>query len=299
MINVRSDFFKGFFWSLAGTIVVSTNFVTAKYGLEGFNVETFSLVWTSAAAVYSLFIVLAMGYREQLALPGYTISKIVLLGLVTGAGMLLFWAGLAQLDPLFAAFISRFTPILTILLSAVFLGERLMVRELSPAVLMVLGSLLSAIGQWHIVGIGMILILLSCCSGAIQNLMAKMVVNAVHPNVLVFYRVGIGALVIALWTLSVGKANFDVQLPYWSATLLGAFLGPCASHLLTYRAFRYWGLSRATLVMTVQPLFILPMAYLAFGKLPTQKELLGGFMILAGAFWFTWIHFMKGTQLRT
>jgi drug/metabolite transporter (DMT)-like permease len=147
MIHVRSDFFKGFFWSLAGTVVVSTNFVTAKYGLEGFNVETFSFVWTSAAAAYSLFIVLAMGYRKQLVLPGYTI--------------------------------------------------------------------------------------------------------------------------------------------------LGAFLGPTASWLLLYRSFRYWGLSRATLVMTAQPLFILPMGYLAFGKLPTQKELLGGFMILAGAFWFIWIHFMR------
>jgi len=47
-IDARSDPLKGFFYALAGSVLVSTNWVTAKYGLRGFNPETFSLVWTSA-----------------------------------------------------------------------------------------------------------------------------------------------------------------------------------------------------------------------------------------------------------
>ena len=33
-IRARSDLLKGFLYSLTGTLLLSTNFVTAKYGLE-------------------------------------------------------------------------------------------------------------------------------------------------------------------------------------------------------------------------------------------------------------------------
>ncbi len=289
-IYTRGDPFKGFLYSLAGTILVSTNFITAKYGLEGFNPETFSLVWTSAAAVYSLAIVLATGHWRQMALPAHAIRGIALMGLATGAGMILTWAGLARLDPSFAAFLWRFSPVLTLLLSALLLGERLMVKELVPVAVMVLGGSLSAVGRWHIVGMGMTLTLLGCFATAVQMLIAKVKVSEVHPNVLVFYRAGIGALVIALWTLPTGKADFDAATSYWAVTLLGAFLGPCASFLLTFRSYRYWDLSRSSIVLMAQPLFVLPLAYFVFGKLPAGIELVGGLVILVGAFWLGWIH---------
>jgi len=207
--------------------------------------------------------------------------------------MIVSWAGLARLDPSFTAFLWRFQPVLTIALSALFLGERLVNREWLPIAIMISGGALSTMGRWEIVGTGVILTLLACCAGAMQMLIAKIVVTAIHPTVLVFYRVGIATLVIALWTLPTGKVNFDVQSSYWLVTLLGAFLGPCASYLLTFRSFRYWDLSRYSMILTAQPLFVLPLAYLFLDKLPTQKELLGGCMILAGVVWLTWIHFVR------
>lgn len=275
---------------------MSTNFVTAKYGLRGFNPETFSLVWTSAAAVYSLIIVLATGHWRQTRLPTHAIGKISLMGLTTGAGMVLAWSGLAQLDPSFQAFLWRFQPVLTILLSALVLGERLMVKELIPVAAMVLGGCLGGIGRWHIVGTGMILTLLACYAVAVQLVIAKMTVAEIHPNALVFYRVGIGALIIALWTLLTGKGNLGVGASYWLVTLLGAFLGPCASFLLTFRSYRYWDLSRSAVVKTVEPLLVLPLSYMVLGQRPAAKELLGGCLILMGGFWFAWIHLMSRTR---
>ena len=296
-IHTRSDPSKGFFYALAGSVLVSTNWVTAKYGLRGFNPETFSLVWTSAASVYSLIVVLATGHRRQIVLPAHVIRKVALMGLATGVGMILVWSGLAQLDPSFQAFLWRFQPVLTILLSALFLGERLTVKELVPVAAMVLGGFVGAIGRWHIVGSGMILTIFACFAFAVQMLIAKRLVAEIHPNVLVFYRVGIGALIIALWALLTGKADFGVEASYWLVTLLGACLGPCASFLLTFRSYRYWDLSRSAVVKTVEPLFVLPVSFVVLAKLPTGKELLGGCLILVGAFWFAWIHFMGRIRL--
>lgn len=292
-IDFKTDTFKGLLYALGGTILVSTNFITAKYGLQGFNPETFSLVWTTAAAFYSFIVILISGQFNKMALSLSSLKSIALLGLATGAGMLLGWAGLARLDPSFTAFLWRFQPVLAIVMSMVFLGERFLYKEIIPISIMIFGSLLSTLGRWDIVGVGTILTLFACIAAALQMLIAKVKVREIKPNILVFYRVGIGAIVIMFWTFLSGKADFNVEPSYWYVTLLGAFLGPCVSFLLTFRSYRYWELSRSSIVRTIQPIFVVPLAYIVFGKLPVMRELIGGSIILIGAFYFAWIHFLK------
>ncbi|KPJ49411.1 hypothetical protein AMJ40_05605 [candidate division TA06 bacterium DG_26] len=290
------DPLKGFVYSLFGTALVSTNFVTAKYGLQGFNPETFSLIWTVAAAAYTAVIVLITGHlRETYMLPRSALFRIIGMGVATGVGMILSWQGLARLDPSFASFLWRFESVLTVVFGVILLRERLLLRELVPMGVMVSGGLLSTIGRWNIVGVGTILTMLACCTVTVQLILAKTESRRVYPDVLVFYRVAIASAVITLWTFLIKKADFHAQPSYWWITLLGAFLGPCASFLLTFRAYRYWELSRATIVRTAQPLFVLPMALLFFHEIPKGRGLLGGLLILCGAFWLTWMH-LGGTK---
>lgn len=286
-----SDTTKGFLHSLMGTFLLSTNFVTAKYGLRGFNPETFSLVWTSAAVFYAfIFNVSTKGIRK-LVIPSQSVNKILILGIFTGAGMLLTWAGLSELDPTFQSFIYRFQPALNIGLAALFLGERILVKEVFPFILMVAGGLISFIGRWDVVGIGVILTLLAIMAVAGQMLIAKERIKDVDSNVMVFYRVLFGAIVIAIWTFSTGKADFHVELSYWLITLLGALLGPTLSWVFTFRSYQYWELSRSSIVLTIQPLFVFPMAYVFLGQLPEENEILGGIIILIGAMWLMWVHY--------
>lgn len=281
---------KGFVFSLIATILVSSNFVTVKYGLRGFNPHAFSVIWTISATIYAIVIVLATGLRKELTIPRRSIVPIIVLGVTTGAAMLLGWAGLALLDPSFASFIWRFFPVLTILLSALFLKERITPIEAVPIAVMVAGGAISVLGRWNVVGTGILLTICACMAAAIQMLIAKVKVTQIHPNVLVFYRVAIAALVIALWTFSIGKAEFHASPRYWLVTMLGAFLGPCASFLFMFRSYQYWGLSRSSIVQISQPLFVLPMAFVFLRRLPTFRGLIGGLLILAGAFWLAWLH---------
>jgi len=287
---MHRDNTRGFLYALGGTLLVSTNYITAKYGLMGFNPETFSFVWTLAASVYSFIILIISGHVNDLAIPAQNVRSIAVLGLATGVGMILAWSGLSLLDPSFASFLWRFSPVLIIILSIFVLGERLRWVEAVPIAIMVLGGAMTTLGRWHIVGAGVVLTLLGCIAVAVQMLVVKMNVGDIHPNVLVFYRVALAALVIGLWGLVNGKLYFEVETSHLLVTLTGAFLGPSASFLLTFRSYRYWELSRSSIVLTGQPLLVLPMAYLAFHKIPTGMELLGGFVILAGAFCLVWMH---------
>lgn len=287
---------KGFAFALIATILVSTNFITVKYALRGFNSHAFSVLWTVFATIYAFIIVLATGLRKELILPRNCLLPILLLGITTATAMLLGWAGLALLDPSFASFIWRFFPSLTIVLSAVLLKERFYAIEILPIAVMIIGGVISSIGRWSMVGTGIILTICACFAAAIQMLIAKVKVRQIHPNVLVFYRVGIAALLIALWTFSIGKAQFHSPPRYWLVTMLGAFLGPCASFLFMFRSYRYWGLSRSSIVHISQPLFVLPMAFIFLRKLPSSRGLIGGFLILSGAFWLVWLHFRQKSK---
>lgn len=277
---------KGLSYSLAATVLLSTNFVTAKYAMRGFDPWTFSLLWTSAAAVYAFIVVILSGQIREIILAKRHLAAMLWLGLATAVAMILAWAGLNLLNPSFAAFLFRFLPVLTIIFAMIFLSERPNLRLLAPAGLMVVGGCISTLGRWEVVGLGALLILLACCAAATQSLIAKIKVSQLHPNIVTFYRVFVGASILAIVVLGSGKAEFThVQTKYWALMLLGALLGPCLAHLLMFRSYMYWELSRSSMVHTVQPLFVIPLAYLFFDKFPTGMELLGGIVIMMGAFW--------------
>ncbi|MDP6439851.1 MAG: DMT family transporter [Candidatus Brocadiia bacterium] len=288
---------RGLLYAVGGTFLLATNFCTAKYAMggfdsaEGFDPGTFALVWTSAAAFYSLVICLATGRTRELAVPRRAAWAPALLGVCTGAGMLLAWAALDRLDPPLAAFIARFTTVMTVILGVVLLRERLRGMEVVAMAVMVTGGLISTVGRWEIVGLGVALMFLTCAATALQNLVAKVCVRTIHPSSLVFLRLAIGAAVIAVWVLGRGAANFQVPARYWIVALLGAFLGPCLAHHFTFRAYHCWDLSRVSIVRTAEPLFVLSLALLVSGRLPAGRELLGGGIILVGAFLLAWIHF--------
>jgi drug/metabolite transporter (DMT)-like permease len=281
---------KGFLFALAGTILVSTNFVTAKYGLQGFNPYTFSMIWTISATCFAFIITVLSNRTKELLVPRHLILRMVALGFVTGVGMILGWAGLALLDPSFASFLWRFGPALTIIASYIVLREKMSAWEVLPFFVMLIGGVISTVGVWHAVATGVVLTFLACVTVAIQMLIAKKSIGDLHPNTLVFYRVGGAAVTIMLYSLLINKVEFTGNITHWTSTIVGALLGPCCSFLLTFRSYRYWSLSRSSIVLTIQPLFVLPMAYMIFGRIPTVLQLIGGAIILAGALWLAWLH---------
>ena len=287
------DPLKGFLYSLAGVVLVSTNFVTAKFGLSGFNPETFSFVWTAAATLYSFLICLFFKEsRAELFHPKH-LNALLFIGVTTAITMLLCWTGLSLLDPVFASLIWRFFPVMTTLAGVLFLKERLMKDEIVAMLMMVAGSIYGIKGRWDLVGKGVVITLLAACTATAQLLVAKSYSKKIDINVMVTYRVGIAFICICLWDIVFQKFDFYVDIKYWLATLIGAFLGPCASFLFTFRSYRYWELSKSSILLTLQPIFVLPLAYVFLKTVPDKRELIGGILILTGAFWLAMIQMKK------
>jgi len=291
------DTVRGLLYSVTGMIFLSGGLITAKYALSGFNPEMFSTVWCISAAVYAFIIVLATGRTRQIFQLNRTErANIILLGIFTGVGMILGCAGLARLDPSFAAFLWRFLPLLTILSGIIWLGERLMLKEILPIIIMIAGGAISTIGRWNIVGTGVILVLLACVTAAVQMIIGKTQSTSIHPTILIFYRSLISALLVTIWTITTDKVDFSPVKSYWIVTIAGAFLGPVAGFWLTFQSYRFWDLTRSSIVLTVQPIVVLPLAYMFLRQLPSKQGFIGGMIILAGALWLTYIHLARARK---
>jgi len=282
--------YLGLLYAMAGTFLLSTNFVTAKYGLRGFNPETFSLIWTAAAAFYSFFIIVVTREVKSLRIPSRSVGKIIGLGVVTGFGMIFTWAGLALLDPTFQAILFRFTPAINIILGTLLFGEIIRIKEIFPILILIFGGVLSCLSNWKLVYAGVILTLLAVISTSIQLFIGKERIRKINPKILVFYRAAIGTIVIAIWTFSAGKWVIHVDMSFWIVTLFGALLGPTLSFICMFQSFRYWEFYRTSIVLTVQPLIVLPLAYIFLNEIPGKMQLLGGLIILIGVLWLIFIH---------
>ncbi len=291
--NTEHDPLKGLIYALVGTVLLGCNFVTAKYALAGFNPQTFSAIWSTAAAFFALVIAIFTRDVRYLAVPRDTMPALMLFGFSSACAMLFGWSGLKLIDPSFSSFIWRFAPVIAIIAGALVFKEHLRVLELVAVALMLCGSLVSTLGRWEIVGWGFLLTLASAAFTGITAVVAKLSVARLRPNVLVFYRVACAVPFTIAWVLITGALDLNVPVRYWIVTCLGALLGPCLSFVFTFRAYRYWDLSRASMVQIIQPLIVMPLAYAFLARLPAMRELLGGMVILAGGLWIALIQLSR------
>ncbi len=285
---------KGFLYALAGSAFISAYFVTGKYAMTkgaGFNAETFCLVWIATTTFYASVIVLVRRGVGQVFIPKRSLPGVVGLGLTTGVGLILLYSGLRKIDPTFTAFIARSHPVMVILLGVIFLKERLHRIELLPLVLIVAGGVISVWGRPREVNIGVVLVFLGYVAFAFHRLFIKVETKRLSTEVIVFYRALLALVIVSVWSLTTGRADFDVPLRFWLVVFFGSLISPICGNLLSFHAYRYYSLSQSALVLMIQPVLVLPMAYVFLGTFPTRQGLLGGLLILIGAFAMVWIHF--------
>lgn len=268
-------------------VLLACNYITAKTALEAFNPVTFSVLWYVVATVYSLVLTFSMGLGTQLRVRGKDLRLMVVLGMTLTCSAALGWAALKLMDPTFSAFLGRFTPMMAILLGTILLKERIRLLEWMAVTVMVGGGALSTLGgTWRLEWLGITLTLIASFFTALQLTIGKLGGSNIPPVVMNVYRTGVTAIAFIVWCLVMGGFDLTPAQPrHWAGILIGALLGPCLSITLLYSSYRYWGMTRSAMVLTLQPLAVLPMAYLMFHDIPGGWKLIGGLIIVAGGLW--------------
>ena len=296
------DVRKGLLYAGVGTAMLSCNYIVAKYAMtpqgpdpaeQGFNPETLTVLWMGAATIYALIWTVAARQARSIFSDATTCKWLLLLGLVNAVTQLTQWQGLSRIDPSFSAFIGRFAPMVSLTAAAMIFKERLTRWEWLAIAVMIAGGLISSWNVEHFggEGIGIFLTIVSTVFAGFQWVIGKHAHDRAPEGVMNLYRVGVAALVATIFASSTGKLDFTHAAPsHWIATLIGSFTGPFLSVVLMFRSYRYWEMSRTSVVHTLQPLVVMPLAFLVFGTAITGLKLTGGLITLGGGLALALLH---------
>ena len=212
-------------------------------------------------------------------------------GLVGTSAMGMTFMGLALLPLPEVTAIGYATPIFTLILAAVFLGERIRLIRISAVAIGLLGVLImiwprlgGSAGLAEGAALGVLLVLGATIARGFVQIHIRRMVQSEHTAAIVFYF-SLTASGLALLTLPFGWVMPDHKT---LALLIGAgFVGGVAQILVT-SSYRFAPASMLAPYDYVSMLFAIVIGYFWFAELPTLVMLSGAFLVIAGNVLVIW-----------
>ena len=212
-------------------------------------------------------------------------------GLVGTSAMGMTFMGLALLPLPEVTAIGYATPIFTLILAALFLGERIRLIRISAVAVGLLGVLImiwprlgSGEGLAEGATLGVLLVLGATIARGFVQIHIRRMVQSEHTAAIVYYF-SLTASGLSLLTLPFGWVMPD---PQTLALLIGAgFVGGVAQILVT-SSYRFAPASLLAPYDYVSMLFAIVIGYVWFAELPTLVMLSGAFLVIAGNILVIW-----------
>lgn len=287
-VNAKSRAGMGLLLVLATAIVSGVSTYVNLYAVQGTSSDVFVTVrnLVVAAALIPMAI-LTFGHARKRLSP-WNWGRLALIGLVGGAiPFLLFFHGLelaaaAGGGPT-ASFVYRTLFLMATVLGIVFLGERIRMRFLIGAVILLAGNvlLLSLISPIWVNGTGYVLA--ATILWAAEYTMSRATLRDISPGTVALGRMGFGALFLVAYLAVTNQltaaGNFTSGQWMW--------VGISAAFLTIFVSTWYAGLARVDLGTATSVLVLgFPVTYLlavSFSNFPlTIADLLGVVVIVAG-----------------
>lgn len=259
-------------------------FVGIKMSLVSFSPGALALLRFMVASVCMAIIYQAQGITQTI--PWKDRTRLLLAGMA-GIGIynVCLNYGELALSAGVASFIVGLMPVLTILLSMLFLGEKLNSGVWSGILISLLGLLILALGEGVDVSMrqGILLVLISALMGAILTILQKQFAYRYHP------------IAVTAWIMWGGTLLLFVFLPNLAQEMHGADLQSTASCIylgvfpaaLAYLAWgyvlKYISATKASISLYGMPILSTLLEFVFLGEIPTSSALMGGAIALTGA----------------
>ena len=270
----------GYLLALGATAALSVTFIASKAALKILNPETFAPTWFAFASIYAWVYGLLRGTRPVAALRQAP-RPLLVIGAANAFSVLLFFTEIRLANPALVSFFGRLTTVFTVLLSVIFLGERLRRREWLGAAITLLGAGIITYGSSQTILLVFALAVIENLAYAVSQVVAKGVVGRISPAALTIWRATLTCLFTLVYTLGAGKWQ-GVPPAILPTIAAGAFVGPFLSFVLWYEALARLEISRAAIIGAGQPFIVLLYSLVLFGTLPDPHQLLGGLVTVAG-----------------
>jgi len=222
------------------------------------------------------------------------IWDMLLLGLVGMTGYhLLFFQALRHTTAIKAAMIGATNPLISALLAALFLGERLSGRRIL-LILTAFAGVVLTISNWHPEvllrqgpGLGDLLMTAAVVCWASYAILVRRVVRRFDPIVTTFYSFLVCVLILTPFqgaeTLRVGLTSSPQG---WLAILYMGVFPTFMGYLIQQQAIKHLGVSRSALFINLVPVLVMVLAVVVLGESFLPLNLLSAAMIILSVLGF-------------
>ncbi len=208
------------------------------------------------------------------------IRTFVISSLFLGAHWITYFYAL-KLSNVAIGMLSLFTfPIITALLEPIFVKVKFDPIHLVLGVLVLLGIYILA-PEFNLENNdvkGVMLGVLSATFYSLRTLILKRHIASYNGTVLMFYQVFILTIVLAPALLAMDTSGIETQYPY---VLLLALLTTSIGHTMFIASLKYFKVSTASIIASMQPIFGIIIAYFFLNEIPTWNTFFGGLLIIS------------------
>lgn len=276
---------KAYAWLTFCVMVWGSNFVFGKMLVQDFSPAVLTMLRL-------LFIVLFLIGLSSYKVHFKRINKsdllaVLFLGVI---GVFInqwsFFVGLQTADPTTSALILATTPILTSILAALFLNEKLTIR-------MLMGSIVAIIGIYFVVAKGnlsslhidkgLLWIVITMVTFAIMIIMTRLLSNRIDPLTITLYSNVVGLIVsIPFAFLLDTPLQISSKMSDWSFLIGTAVVVHGIATLIWNNNIRHVDASKASILSNLEPFVAMIMGLILLYKPITGAEILGSLFIVGG-----------------
>jgi transporter family protein len=277
--------------ALLAALFASFTAILAKIGIENVNSNLATAVRTVIVVIMAFVIVVITGQVDDLfTLTGYSLVFLILSGITTGLSWLFFFKAIQIGDVSKVVPIDKASVVLTILLSFIILQE--------PATpLVIAGGIIISIGTFVLIGKKkegkkvrgaqsyIFLAVLAAVFASLTNILAKIGIENVDPNVATFIRTFV--IVIFAWAIvffqgKVKELKVISKKSYLFLILSGAATG--FSWLCYFAAIAIGKVSVVTPIDKFSVVITIVLSFFILKETPTKYTIIGGVLITIGTF---------------
>lgn len=259
------------------TLLISTSGALGKF----IDLPTPVIIWWRAA-LGALFLLIFCKYKKlsiRVKTPA-DLPTIILSGLLLGAHWITYFYAL-KLSNVALGMLSLFTfPVITALLEPLFTTSKRNPIHIVLGIIVLLGIYILApefdLESSHLKGI--LLGLFSALCYALRNLILKRHIGKYNGTVLMLHQIIILSIILLPVMFLMDTSNIKTQFPY---IILLALVTTAIGHSLFIHSLKYFSVSTASIIGSMQPIFGIIIAFIFLNEIPTLNTFIGGSLILA------------------
>lgn len=272
---------------MAAAFAVSNVYIFSKAALNEVHLAQFGVYWFGLGIIWNLVYIFILGKQSKFKLLSRkSITALLTIAVLEMFGTLFFFLAIKTVsNPTVVSFLANINPLYVTALGIIFLKERFNKMEFTGMAILLVGAVIISIaGSGTISGIlipGIQYVLISGLLNSIASIVAKRQIIYVDASILALSRI------LLLFSFSLVSLVFldlspIISIVAFKNIAIGSILGPFLTATLGYMALKYIEVSKASMVRSVRSLFVLIGAYVYFGVLPDQWQIVGGIFTILG-----------------